>query len=75
MTEMMVRACHKCKVYMCILPEDTNNLRLLHSFDADHARHMVQTVSLAEVRGIYKEMPCMPPTPVRDLPGWVQIKG
>lgn len=61
MSDIMVRACHKCKVYMCIIPEDPNNLQTLKGFDAAHSRHMVQSVTLSEVQKIYREIPCKPP--------------
>ncbi len=65
MSDIMVRACHKCKVYVCIIPEDPSNLQALKIFDATHSRHMVQSVVLGEVQSIYQEVPCKTPL----LPG------
>ncbi len=61
MSMKMVRACHKCKVYVCIQPDDAGNQRVMRGFDAEHGRHMIQTVVISEVQAIYREIPCIPP--------------
>ncbi len=60
MSDIMVRACHKCKVYVCIHSDDVVNQRMMKAFDGEHSRHMIQSVVLSEVQGIYREIPCSP---------------
>ncbi len=65
MSNVMVRACHKCKVYVCIQPDDAGNLRVLNAFEGEHGRHMIQTVVNSEVQSYYREISCNP----APLPG------
>ncbi len=58
MSDVMVRACHKCKVYVCIHPDDAGNQRVMKAFDSEHGRHMIQSVVISEVQGIYREIQC-----------------
>lgn len=51
---MRARACLKCKEYILIHPNNPVNQKMIKDFEITHARHILITVNLDEIKEQYK---------------------
>lgn len=50
----MVRACHGCKVYMVVYPNNLISKELEAIFNIKHSKHTIQTIAWNEITKEYK---------------------